>query len=749
MILSISSQNRTQFLQVEILLGSVKHFSERILDNEVSIAEVSAIQCRLLSFLEERGDLLLNKAIGQRIELLRKSSIIGYDTARKLISVLTLIPEKKRTVDIAPKTAEEHVVKHSPKEAHEMTEIVEMLQSAIELPHLRQRLDAVPEKIKSQRFSIGITGVMNAGKSTMLNALLRQEILGTAVVPETANLTVIKHAEQNSATVHFWNTQEWQQIERSAEVMVPMQHFVEETKGHFGTALSEYVTPEGRAEEIAVEALPAYTSAAHSNKRCNLVKSVTLYSDLAFVKGGVEIVDTPGLDDPVIQREEITKSYLAECDLLCHLMNVGQSATQKDVEFIIESLLYRNVAQLLVVITRIDTVEEEALAEVIAYTKSSIKARLEALEMGARFEALIARIVFVPIAGKMALLHRTGRAQEAMALGYDLDRSGISRIERYLSEVLFGEDAPKVKLLREASRKELTQLIRTQEKAYEEETALLGQSAEEIAQAYERHTQEEAQSQQEAQRLKEEITLGRDELNDYLRILQKGAVDKFRSLQALLGRRIMDDVRYSLRKTKKKPTSQRIETMLTTGLQDGLIDLLRDYRYGFQKRMDEVLERLGREFESFAGKITGEAEVQENAKTLFAKYFDGLLLTGSHAVLATQVNSAIAKHSKKEIEKMEMQVQQALSEALEILREKFLASVSVVNADLLQAFEGRYGQVLEHVSQERVSQGEMLKKALESARKSGDSTQERITEIAQKRAALVQYAGYLNEEEGK
>ena len=57
---------------------------------------------------------------------------------------------------------------------------------------------------------------------------------------------------------------------------------------------------------------------------------------LKFVQNGVEIVDTPGLDDPVIQREEITKSYLLECDLMIHLMNVNQSATQKDIEFIKE-----------------------------------------------------------------------------------------------------------------------------------------------------------------------------------------------------------------------------------------------------------------------------------------------------------------------------------------------------------------------------------------------------------------------------
>ncbi len=61
---------------------------------------------------------------------------------------------------------------------------------------------------------------------------------------------------------------------------------------------------------------------------------------------------------------------------MCHLMNVNQSATQKDVDFIIDSILYNNIARLLIVITRIDTGTPQELEEGINYTKNSIKQRL-------------------------------------------------------------------------------------------------------------------------------------------------------------------------------------------------------------------------------------------------------------------------------------------------------------------------------------------------------------------------------------
>ena len=58
------------------------------------------------------------------------------------------------------------------------------------------------------------------------------------------------------------------------------------------------------------------------------MKYVELGSKLDFLSDGIEIVDTPGLDDPVIQREEITKSiFISACDMMLHLMNVSQSAT--------------------------------------------------------------------------------------------------------------------------------------------------------------------------------------------------------------------------------------------------------------------------------------------------------------------------------------------------------------------------------------------------------------------------------------
>ena len=707
--------------------------------------DIQTVQCRILSFLIWQGDLALNKAIGQRFDRLRKEGIIGYDTSRKLISLLTLI-EEKRSVEVVGEEngsvypEEQEAGSYYEAAVGHLHRSLEQVKQNLEEPTLLGQIETIRDKLADQRFSIGITGVMNAGKSTMLNALLGQEILGTSVVPETANLTVIKYAKEPAATVNFWKASEWKRIEESARTLENMQVFVQETLRHFGEDLNHYITPEGRSESVTIESLPNYTSAEHSDKRCNLVRSVELYHDLAFVKGGVEIVDTPGLDDPVIQREEITKDYLLECDLMCHLMNVGQSATQKDIAFILETLLYRHVAQLLIVITRIDMVSSEELDEVIAYTKSSIRSALERLGKGAQLESLLARIRFIPVAGKMALLHRTGRAEEALDAGYDLERSGILEFEAYLSDVLFGEDAQKARLVIASANKELLHLIQAQIQSYEQEQALLGKSAEEIAQAARQYQKEITQTQATMQRLDEAIQQSREELVAYFDILDTQVSNKLQSLRAILKRRITDDVSYTLRKEKKKPTPERISIMIETGMQDGLIDLLREYRHGFQKRVESLLEKLARQFEGFASE---EAYRVQDAKAFFEQHFSGLGLAQSHTLLIEQVNRAIAQHGKREQEQLDGTLEGYFQEAMALLGEKFQERAEAVQRALLADFESRASEPLDRVRFEIENRQFLLNEAQRRAEDSSYDTQQRAAELTNKHTVLSRVASQI------
>ena len=80
---------------------------------------------------------------------------------------------------------------------------------------------------------------MNAGKSTFLNAILGKELLGTSTVPETANLTIIKHSPTPYAIVNFWNKSQWNQISNAAKHSQALAEFVQKTEDKFGDKLNE------------------------------------------------------------------------------------------------------------------------------------------------------------------------------------------------------------------------------------------------------------------------------------------------------------------------------------------------------------------------------------------------------------------------------------------------------------------------------------------------------------------------------
>ena len=396
-------------------------------------------------------------------EYLKSENIINGQNYDKLISLfdykeLDLIDEYTIT---SSNKVDSELEKSSFKELKAtVEELISQLQVDITNEEISKEINTTKNYLNTQKFSIGITGVMNAGKSTMLNALMGREILGSAVVPETANLTIVKHNSTDNAKVYYWNTQEWERIVKSAEQLESMREFVNETNKIFGEDLKNYIRPTSRFDEIDINDLSSYTSAATSGKKCNLVKYVELGSKLDFLSDGIEIVDTPGLDDPVIQREEITKEYISQCDMMLHLMNVSQSATLKDVEFIIDAVLYQNISKLLIVITRADTVSKEQLDEVIKYTKSSIERQLKSQNKDSQLDYILKTIKFIPISGRMALLHRTGREEEALKAGYTIEQTGILEIEQYLNETLFGSSSQKGELVIQSAKNQLQKLLK-------------------------------------------------------------------------------------------------------------------------------------------------------------------------------------------------------------------------------------------------------------------------------------------------
>lgn len=690
------------------------------------------LQQNVLYFLEEKGHLDFNKSLQIRLEILQKENILSYEKTRELISLLSLISQKQEVREEEVFISHEQDGNFYQKNIQNFERIIQKLKQLNENKTQEAKLLSTLEKMKNQTFSIGVTGVMNAGKSTLLNALLGKEVLGTSVVPETANLTVLRYDKTPKAVVHFWKQSEWNAIETNALQSESLSIFVSQTKELFGETFEKYVTKEGNASEIQIEDLVHYTSAKHSEGKCNLVKSVELYSDLKFLEDGVVIVDTPGLDDPVIQREEITKEYLSQCDLMIHLMNVNQSATKKDVDFLCDTLLYQNVSRLLVVITRIDTVSEEELQEVISYTKRAIKDKLISLNKDTSFDAIIKKIEFIPVASKMALLCKLGHEQEAKKLGFNLDKSGIPQVEAYLEEVLFGTNSPKAKIFLLSLSKELLLQIGFYQKAFSEEANLLNKNTNQIEEELQKHEHEIEKIKIYLQKLDEKVQISKQELENYFFTLKNLLQNKMTQLQNIIKRRVIDDISYEKRKNKQRPQKQRIATMIETGIKDGAIDVLREYRYNFEKKVGEIYESLDQEFEN----LSYEGYKTQDAKEFFQKYFEINFLTKSASLLVESTNESIDKLFKKEIELLDSKLGEYFATFFEELHGNFLEKMQSINKTLIEDFQNGVNQKVEAINEQMQTTQNILLKALTNLQNSSFNKEARLQELHQKNTLL-------------
>lgn len=183
-------------------------------------------------------------------------------------------------------------------------------------------METLLKRCSENEFHIALVGAIKAGKSTLINALLGYEYASTKVTPETAALTKFRRGEKNYVKVSFYSEYEWKQLWKSAE-NARAEVFLEEYKEL--SAETEKANWVGHKEELftcetkgeLVKEISRWTSSKSAGHY--FVKEVEVGLQDFDLPDGVVLVDTPGLDDVVQYRSNITRDYIdrANAVLVC------------------------------------------------------------------------------------------------------------------------------------------------------------------------------------------------------------------------------------------------------------------------------------------------------------------------------------------------------------------------------------------------------------------------------------------------
>lgn len=250
---------------------------------------------------------------------------------------------------------------------------------------------------EARKLSIGIVGAMKAGKSSFLNACIfgGKDVLPKAATPMTAALTRIRYSETPQATVHFYERKDWEKIEDNAQkyeeqlntkysnyCKIYDRSHADSTEGVCSKQVFERTLFQQDVSEV-LKSAKELTQMVGSNSAIlehlgdadvldgdimaklqdyvgargrftPIVNYVELEVNLPELED-LEIVDTPGLNDPIVSRSYATRQFLRACDVVILLSPCSQFMDANTVGLMANGLPDNGVRKVIVVGSKLDS----------------------------------------------------------------------------------------------------------------------------------------------------------------------------------------------------------------------------------------------------------------------------------------------------------------------------------------------------------------------------------------------------------
>jgi predicted GTPase len=279
------------------------------------------------------------------------------------------------------------------------TDLLRQECAVISAEKLQEHLAAMADE--DRLLTIGIIGRVKAGKSSLLNSIFfkGKSVLPKAATPMTASLTVLTYGETFSATVFYYSEKDIADIKRKHDeydskrkkLYSIKRKELEERSKRLGKpdpeidAKARRLTDTDLKEDSRNASHDQYIRMKKSGKLGSL-KEISERIDASNLQGllgkvnqyvgaegllmpftknveiqlpldalrDIQIVDTPGINDPVASREERTREYLKSCDVVFIVSSAGQFITDEDTELMDRLSSKEGIQELYLIASQVD-----------------------------------------------------------------------------------------------------------------------------------------------------------------------------------------------------------------------------------------------------------------------------------------------------------------------------------------------------------------------------------------------------------
>lgn len=188
-------------------------------------------------------------------------------------------------------------------------------------------LKEIQTKLQKETFNLVILGQFKRGKSTLINALLGEAVLPTAIVPLTSVVTILCYGPALRVEVQYLDERRW---------------------------------------DISLSDLPAYITERENPQNAKGVKDVTVYYPSNYLRDGVRIIDTPGAGSVYSHNTEVAYGFLPHVDAAIFVVSADPPISKSEHQFLKD--MRDHVDKFFFVLNKIDQVNEEDRREALEFT---------------------------------------------------------------------------------------------------------------------------------------------------------------------------------------------------------------------------------------------------------------------------------------------------------------------------------------------------------------------------------------------
>ena len=206
------------------------------------------------------------------------------------------------------------------------------------------KLKKIKDKNVDEKLYLSVIGEFSTGKSTFINALLRDNLLDAQVLQGTTTInSVIQYGNELNMIIQMLNNVE-----------------------------SDNLKLRGYSDE----AIRARIKNIHAGEGTHSIKKVTITHPSEFLSQGIVIIDTPGTNTPELWHEQVTRNAIHELsDTSIILTSANQPVPDSLVDFV-EGNLQGVLDRCIFLVTKIDTIRQREREEQIEYIRYSIQQKL-------------------------------------------------------------------------------------------------------------------------------------------------------------------------------------------------------------------------------------------------------------------------------------------------------------------------------------------------------------------------------------